>query len=162
MFVDVANYILKTREDISFIGIGGGDIILQEKVKSTIKNTEKILLLGKSKDVENIVNASDIGVLFTNGEGFSNSIMEYMILGKPVIAHKYGGTEELIQDNISGYLLVNDDVEYIANLIVSLIDNKEEREKMGEMGQQLIYKQFTLEQMGSEFEILYHKLLSKK
>ncbi|MEI6489174.1 MAG: glycosyltransferase [Bacteroidota bacterium] len=161
LFVDVANYVLRIREDISFISLGGGDVNLFEKVKLNIENKEKVLLLGKSNEVESIVNASDIGVLFTNGEGISNSIMEYMLLGKPVIAHKYGGTEELIDENVSGYLLANDNVEHIANLIMELIDNKDKRKLMGEMGKQRIHKIFTIEHMGIEFEKLYHKVLSE-
>ncbi len=162
LFVDVANYVLRIREDITFVSAGGGDDKLFEKVKCSIENKNKVLLLGKSNEVESIVNACDIGVLFTNGEGISNSIMEYMLLGKPVIAHKYGGTEELIQENVSGYLLANDNVEHIANLIMDLIDNEEKREQMGQMGKQLINNKFSLEFMGSEFEKLYHKVLSDR
>ena len=69
---------------------------MQESVPVHLK--DKIIFLGKIANVENIINIFDIGILITNskvhGEGVSNSIIEYMALGKPVIATRGGGTDQ--------------------------------------------------------------------
>ncbi len=103
LFLNAAMKILNTRNDISFILIGDGPDLQHciGLVMPEYKNN--ILFLGRQENVESIVNIFDIGVLVTNNnvakEGISNSIMEYMALGKPVIASKGGGTEEIMVDN---------------------------------------------------------------
>jgi glycosyltransferase involved in cell wall biosynthesis len=55
-----------------------------------------------------------IFVLSTFSEGISNSVLEYMALGKPVIATSGGGTGELVLDNTTGYLIRQSDPEELA------------------------------------------------
>jgi glycosyltransferase involved in cell wall biosynthesis len=82
--------------DICFLLIGDGENI--ERCKYLVKDlpTENIKFLGRQNDAESIINIFDIGVLTTNirihREGISNSIIEYMAMGKPVIATQGGGT----------------------------------------------------------------------
>lgn len=159
LFVEIANYICDQRDDISFFSLGDGDSSIYESCQALIKYPDRIKLPGRIDDVENIVNASDLGVLFTHGEGISNSIMEYMALGKPVIAHGIGGTKEIIQDEVSGLLINNDSVIEIAGKIIGLIDDHERSEKMGLVGKRIIEEQFTIDRMGLEFEKIYKGLL---
>ena len=99
--------ILNNRKDVTFLVIGNG--INLEKCRMKARGHEKIKFLGFQNDIESIVNVFNAGVLLTNqdvhGEGISNSIMEYMALGKPVIATDGGGTKELIVDGKTGFLV---------------------------------------------------------
>lgn len=160
LFVDVANWVCRQRNDISFFSLGEGDMELFNVCNGKIENRERICLLGKIKDVESFVNTSDIGVLFTNGEGISNAIIEYMALGKPVVAHGEGGTAELVQHDCSGILLKNDSIEDISKIIISLIDNPNLRENMGDVGKKIINDNFTIAKMGMQFEKVYRSLLT--
>lgn len=162
LFIDIANNIVEQRKDVTFISVGGGNTELMSQVKSTIKFTENIKIFGKSNDVDNIINISDIGVLFTNGEGISNTIMEYMLFGKPFIAHKYGGTPELISDRDSGTLIETDDVIYISKLINDLLNCGEKRKLHGRNGNKLIREKFAIERMVDEFINIYDSIDSKK
>ena len=86
LFVDVAKGIGKIRDDTTFIGIGDGSEWnrIQQRIKD--EQINNIVLTGKQKEVERFIAASDIGLLCTYSEGISNSIIEYMSLGKPVIS----------------------------------------------------------------------------
>lgn len=159
LFVDVANYTVDKRNDVSFISIGGGDMNLFNRVKASIKHPDRVLLAGKTETVEEVVQACDIGVLFTNGEGISNAILEYMLLKKPVIAHAYGGTEELITHNKTGVLLNNDNVSEISGIILQLLDNESERNRLAEAAFQTLQKEFSVEKMGQSFDSVYNQLL---
>ena len=77
-----------------------------------------------------MVNVFDIGVLATHGEGISNSIMEYMALGKPVVASEGGGTCELVQDGITGFLVPRRDPQALAARISQLLDDQEAGRRM--------------------------------
>ncbi len=100
--VNGAISLLQSNNSIRFLLVGHGTDFdeIKNSVPAAIK--DKIIFLGKRNDVESIVNLFDVGILLTNskvhGEGISNSIIEYMALGKPVIATRGGGTNELVID----------------------------------------------------------------
>ena len=134
-FIDLANMINKSRNDISFLAVGNG--INLDKIKMRVMNAKikNIIFTGKIEEVEGLVNVIDVGVLFSNaklhGEGISNSITEYMALGKPVIANDAGGTKEILKNGVNGYLVTNENAEEIANLIIELINDENKRKKIG-------------------------------
>ncbi|WP_246538884.1 glycosyltransferase family 4 protein [Litoribacter ruber] len=165
-FVRVAEKVTALRNDVTFIGIGGycdGD----EKYKELVDLTEsrpRIVFSGVIDEVEALVNACDIGILFSNkevhGEGISNSIMEYMSLAKPVIANNAGGTSEILRDKVSGFLVDEESDDELAAMVLELIDNQEKREGFGQKGREIIENVFSLEKMGESFEKAYMQALS--
>jgi len=100
-----AQLLLNKRNDITFLAIG--DKTDSEFCRSLINDIHRanFRLLGTRSDVESLINATDICVLSTFTEGISNSILEYMALGKPVIATSGGGTNEIVQDQLTGFLI---------------------------------------------------------
>jgi len=100
-----AQLLLAKRNDITFLAIG--DKTDSEFCTGLVSNNYKdnFRFLGAQSDVESLVNALDICVLSTFTEGISNSILEYMALGKPVVATIGGGTNEIVQDQITGFLI---------------------------------------------------------
>jgi len=165
LFYKVAEKVTGMRSDISFIGAGGvrESDLEYKKMLELSANNNRIIFPGAVKDVEALVNACTVGVLFsTNGEGFPNSIMEYMALAKPVIANDTGGIRELVRHNENGYLVTNETVEEIAGLIIDLIDDKVKCYEFGQAGKGIIEESFTLEKMGKAFEGVYQDLITCK
>jgi glycosyltransferase involved in cell wall biosynthesis len=165
-FVQVAERVTAIREDVTFIGIGGycdGDERYRNLVDITY-NKPRIIFSGVIDEVEALVNACDVGVLFSNkavhGEGISNSIMEYMALAKPVIANNAGGTGEILKDKVTGYLVDNENVDELVEMVLDLIENKEKNQNFGKKGREIIESVFSLEKMGESFEKAYMQVLS--
>lgn len=157
-FFEVAKYVTGKDTSISFIGIGGPNKNnpIYTRMVTLSNGHDKILFPGCITEVEAFVNACDIGLLFsTNGEGISNSILEYMALGKPVIADECGGTTELVQEGVNGFFTTNRTIKDVGNLIIELINNANNINEIGRKGQESIHSTFTLEKMGSEFEKIY-------
>ena len=71
-------------------------------------------MLGIRSGIESLISAMDICVLSTFTEGISNSILEYMALEKPVIATAGGGTNEIVIDNKTGFLIKQSNPEELA------------------------------------------------
>ena len=165
LFLNAAMKILNTRNDISFILIGDGPDLQHciGLVMPEYKNN--ILFLGRQENVESIVNIFDIGVLVTNNnvakEGISNSIMEYQALGKPVIASKGGGTEEIMVDNETGIIIDAGSQNQLVQSIEYLINNLPEGYKMGSLGRKRIQENFSIEAMVSSTLELYEELIVK-
>jgi glycosyltransferase involved in cell wall biosynthesis len=159
-FLDVAEFLLPGRNDITFLSVGGpqGSITEYDKIKERAGKLENVMLCGKIDQVESLVNACDLGVLFSFSEGLSNSIIEYMACGKPVIASDTGGTKEIIVNNLTGFLITDETTEEIANLVTDLLDNEEKRKIIGENARLHIQKNFTVDRMGSDFGRLYSEV----
>ena len=163
LFFRVAEQISSTRTDITFIGVGGGDKdnAEQDMYKAKYKDHPFIKLPGKINDVEALVNVCDIGILLSqNGEGISNAILEYMALEKPVIATNCGGTIELIANGNNGYLVDPKIASTeLANMIINLIDNPEQRVAFGTANREKILREFNIDKMGEAFDAIYERVL---
>jgi glycosyltransferase involved in cell wall biosynthesis len=165
-FVKVAQKVTAIRKDVTFIGIGGycdGDDKYRNLVEIT-RDKPRIIFSGVIDEVEALVNACDVGILFSNkavhGEGISNSIMEYMALCKPVIANNAGGTGEILKDKVTGFLVDNEEEDELVQMVLDLIENEEKNRTFGKKGREIIENVFSLKKMGESFEKAYLQVLS--
>ena len=160
-FFEVAEKLLIARNDIVFIAIGGG--IELAAYRNKYKAYKEIVFTGAINNVEEIVSVFDIGVLLsTVNEGISNSIMEYMALGKAVVATSGGGTNELVIDNETGCLIQPFSSEELAEKINYLLDNPDIRIYMGLKGQKRIHNHFNKDKMVNSHIEIYKELLKNK
>ena len=93
--------------NIKFFIMGNGPMKSEiELIIDKLYLKDTVFLIGEKIDSINYINACDISVLSTHGEGFSNTILESMYLGKTVIASRVGGNIDMIGDsNNFGYLV---------------------------------------------------------
>ena len=85
--------------------------------------------------------------------------MEYMALGKPVIATEGGGTGELVINGKTGFLIKGPFPKEIAEKILVLLYNNNMAEKMGLAGKKKIETDFNIDRMISSYLELYNKIL---
>lgn len=149
--------ILQRTKNVTFLAIGDGNTLKKCLEIVPAKFKEYIRFLGKQNEVESIINVFDIGVLTTYTEGISNVLMEYMALGKPVIATKNAGNEEIVQDNWTGLLVRPLDVSDLVNKIEYLIHNKNIGVAMGKAGKERLRNDFSLEKMTDSHIKLYER-----
>jgi glycosyltransferase involved in cell wall biosynthesis len=110
------------------------------------------------------VASADVGVLLTDpawhAEGCSNSIMEYMACGLPVIATDSGGNPELVVGGVSGLLVPPHEVEPLVAALRALRAEPACAAKMGAEGRQRIETEFTVGAMSAGFVSLYDDLIA--
>jgi glycosyltransferase involved in cell wall biosynthesis len=167
-YLEVANEMLKTRDDVSFLAVGTyhkNRKQLFDEFQKKANGNPKIKVTGVIHEVESLVNACDIGVLFTNneihGEGISNAVLEYMALGKPVLANDSGGTREIIHHKKNGFLATNETPGELASILNDWLNDQNIMNKLGRNGRKLIHSEFSIETMGKSFAELYQKLALK-
>jgi len=160
LLLDVAEILSENRNDITFIGVGDTKLDPPEynRLLNRSEKLNNVILNEKISNIEALINACDIGVLFTFSEGLSNSIMEYMACGKPVIANEAGGTKELITHDKTGFLLTDETPEEIAIILSNLLGDEDKRKQVGENAKLQIENYFTIERMGNDFNRLYLEL----
>ena len=162
-YMDAAVEVAKQRDDVTFMAIGEGPLLPKCEAMVPTELKDRILFTGRQKDVESIVNIFSVGVLSTNldvhGEGISNSIMEYMVLNKPVVATVGGGTNEIVFDGENGFLIPEKSPGIMAEKINYLLDHPEEAKTMGKKGRDLVYNNFNLRDMTKNYCSLYQELM---
>lgn len=162
LLVDIAALTGKKRNDVVFLAVGDGPEWLRINQRVGLENVNNLVFTGRQRDVERFVSIADIGLLCTKAEGISNSIIEYMALGKPVIVTDMtGGSRELVNHGETGYCTERK-VETVSELVIQLLDDSDLRNKMGKRGRERIEQNFSIERMGSEFKNLYSKILQGK
>ena len=165
LYIESAQKILSKRDDVTFLAVGNGNKLRECKSLVRPEFKDKIRFLGKQDDVESIINIFDVGVLCTNwrvqGEGLSNSIMEYMALGKSVVANDTGGTKELVLDGRTGFLVKPGSLTEMTERIVELLDNSGLSFSMGQAGRKRVAEDFNLEKMTRSYINLYRKIMGK-
>ena len=155
-YIDAAKKILVVRKDITFLAIGKGP--QWEYFNGQIKKEERgwIKMMGRRDDVDEIYQICDLTVLTSShGEGISNSIMESMAWGVPVIATNKGGTPEIIEDDMNGRLIDKQTPDAVADLITALIDNPARLAQMGKNAADTVKRNFLLQRMTDEYINLY-------
>ena len=156
-YVNAAQRVLAIRKNVTFLAVGDGKTRPQCMEIVTEKNQPFIIFPGKMKNVESLIQIFDIGVLTSTiyGEGISNSIMEYMALGKPVIATDCGGNNELIENGKSGFIIPNYNSIALMNSIIFLLDNLNKSSKMGLAGASRLRTTFSFRKMVNQYVDLY-------
>lgn len=161
-FVEIGRQVCTIRNDVTFVAVGDGPNRKKLLKDVQINGPKNFAFTGNINDVEALVNACDIGMLLTKGEGLPNAVMEYMALGKPVIATDAGGTRELLTEDKAGFLIPEDNnVNAIIEKISLLLDNKVLRKSMGGEGYKTIKEGFCIEKMGNAFIDLYKSFFEK-
>jgi glycosyltransferase involved in cell wall biosynthesis len=161
-FFRAAAMVVRKRKDVTFLAIGKNTDSEFSKSYIDREAMDHIKLLGSRVGIESIVNILDIGVLATFTEGISNSILEYMALGKPVIATDGGGTSEIVEDNITGFLVHPSDPEELSGKIEILLNDEQLRLTMGQKGFESAMEKFSMSRMTNEFVTVYNDLLLGK
>jgi len=156
-FVNLAKTFSTKRNDVTFLAVGDtrADSREYERICNISANLNNFRLLEKVEIIEPLIHAADVGVLFTQSEGISNSILEYMACGKPVLASDAGGTREIIEDNKTGFLITDHNGSKSEEILARLLGTDALRHEVGRRARALIESRFALDVMGKNFEGLY-------
>jgi glycosyltransferase involved in cell wall biosynthesis len=120
---------------------------------------ESVLFMGQRSDIPSLLAASDLFVLPSHEEGFSNVILEAMAAGLPVVATKVGGNSEAVADGVTGWLVPPRNPALMAGKIVDLLKDPEKSRSWGERGRERVKRFFTVEQMVEKHLTLYERAL---
>jgi glycosyltransferase involved in cell wall biosynthesis len=94
--------------------------------------SSRISLPGRSENIIDELNKSEIFAFSSDYEGMSNAVVEAFCVGLPIITTKVSGTEDIIIDGENGFLLERNDLTGMVNAMRNLMGNENLRRKMGE------------------------------
>lgn len=106
-----------------------------------------------------------VGVLMTDpavlAEGCSNSILEYMACGLPVVCADTGGSRELVREGVEGYVIAPYDYMALADRLERLHIDPRLRERMGAAGRERVRTRFSVERMVAAYVEAYEEVISR-
>jgi glycosyltransferase involved in cell wall biosynthesis len=162
MFLRAAQRVHVEVPEAAFVIAGEGDLTEKMRALAIELGLERdVFFTGGCKMVAELLAVSDVCVLSSRAEGFSNSILEYMAAGRVVVATNVGGASEAVSEGETGYLVAAGDDETMAARIISLLREPERASAMGGRGRQKIEEKFSCEAQLENVEGLYECLLDK-
>ncbi len=112
-------------------------------------------LPGERSDVPAVMNGLDLFVLPSLAEGISNTILEAMASGLPVVATAVGGNADLVTDGDSGQIVPAADVELLAQALVAWMGDASRRQRAGAAGRRIVEQRFSLPAMVDAYRRVY-------
>ena len=109
-------------------------------------------------DIEDYLQAADLGLFTSESESFCLSILEAMCFGCPSVAPRVGGIPEVVQDQISGVLVPFGDAKNFARAVEDLIQNPALRASLGRAAQARAREHFTAATIVPRYEALYRRV----
>jgi len=136
------------------------DTLVQSAQDDEMAN--RVHFLGARKDVPEILRGLDVYVLSSENEGMSNTILEAMACGRPVIATAVGGNPELVVDGETGLLVPPNDPHAMAAAITKLLRDPQHSQQMGRRGRQRVEEKFSLEVMVRNYAKVYLEVFGRR
>lgn len=160
VFLNAARIILNKMPDVHFLIAGDGvEKENLKKITDQLQIESNIHFLGTIENVPQVVSLFDVAVLSSDFDTFSNSVLEYMAMSKPVVATNVGSIYEAVQHDVNGYLLQPGDPEGLAESVLKLLRNKILAVRMGDTGRKMVEDKFSIQKMIITYENLFMELV---
>ena len=142
------------------VGKGAGLQALEQRVNQ-LKLNERVIFCGHRTDVSRILEVTDALALPSRLENFPLSILEAMVMGKPIVAYAVGGICEAVSNYDTGFLVPKGDIATLAARINELQGDPKMAIQIGERGRQKVWQEFDHEQMVDKVIALYTQILNE-
>lgn len=161
MFLRAAAQVRAQVGDASFLVAGEGELIGDLRaLAGELRIEPDVFFIGRCNQVAELLLASDVCVLSSKAEGFSNAILEYLGAGRPVVATDVGGAREVIVEGESGYLVASGDDQAMATRIIDLLNDSQKANAMGKRGRGIVEQKFSSLVQLERTEELYRRLMT--
>jgi len=143
---------------LAIVGEGG----MRSAIEAAIRDTglaSKVWLAGERADVPDVMRGFDIFTLPSIAEGISNTVLEAMASGLPVVATAVGGTPELVRDGETGALVPASAADALADALYALATDPARIQAQGRAARRCIEAEFSLDAMVTRYGQLYSRAL---
>jgi len=157
-FIKASKIVSETSPEARFVIVGDGpEMGHLESLCSELGMKSLVRFLGKRTDIPEILGCIDIGVLSSESESFSNSIVEYMASGLAVVCTAVGGAREAIEDGVNGYVVDPGDILVMAERLNCIIE-KRQYFNMGSAGREKAFQMFSHKDVFERYQKLYEEM----
>jgi glycosyltransferase involved in cell wall biosynthesis len=159
-FVEMAASIRDPRARFLIVGYGE----LQNALLAQAKRAglgERLRITRTLQDVLEVIKLFRVGVLTSESEGLSNTLVEYGLAGAPAVAFDVGGNREVIEDGVSGYLVKPYDVPALTRRVEELLADDALRNRLGARARSLCADRFGGARMVEQTQAFYDRVVGR-
>lgn len=149
---------IRPRETFKLLMLAGGSFAPFAPDVRRLGLQDRIIVRENVSDIEEYLQAADLGLFTSESESFGLSILEAMCFGCPSVAPRVGGIPEVVQDQVSGLLVPFGDVEQQVHAVESLVQSPTLRAKLGGAAQKRAREHFSAGAMVPQYEALYRRV----
>ena len=149
---------IRPRDSFKLLILAGGSFEPYVKDVERLKLSSRTIVREKVYEIEDYLQAADVGLFTSETESFGLSILEAMFFGCPSIARRVGGIPEVVEDNVTGILVPSDNPDGLARELETLIRDPARRAELGRAAQRRAHKYFSAEFIVPRYEALYRQL----
>jgi N-acetyl-alpha-D-glucosaminyl L-malate synthase BshA len=149
---------IRPRDAVRLVVLAGGSFAPFTRDVQRLGLNDRVIVRENVNEIEDYLQAADLGLFTSETESFCLSILEAMYFGRPSVARRAGGIPEVVEDNVSGLLVPSADPDTLARAIENLIENPKRRRMMGEAAQRRARERFSAEVIVPQYEALYRKV----
>jgi L-malate glycosyltransferase len=158
--IEAVAMVLRNQPDAYLVLVGDGPLRTEIEAQcAALGISNRVHLLGDRTDVTRLVSAFDLLVLASLHEGLPNAVMEAMAASVPVVATAVGGTRELIEDGVTGYLVPPANSQALADRIGFALGDQEHHAQIISAARRRVTSAFGIERMVESVEALYDELM---
>ena len=162
MFLRAAARVRKAVPEARFVIAGEGRLMNElQALAAELGIGNDTFFIGRCQHVAELLSISNVCVLSSTAEGFSNSILEYMAAARPVVVTDVGGAREAVSDGETGFIVPAGDDENMAARIVKLLQEPARARMMGERGRAVVEEKFSCPAQVERTTALYERLLMR-
>ncbi len=157
-----ARTVLRQCDQARFLVVGEGELL--ERLRRDAINSgivDRLILPGFRDDIPDIIAACDLFVMPSRHEGLGTSILDAMVLGKPVVASCTGGIPDIIRNEHNGLLVPIEDPDALAAAIMRMLADAELRHRCAENGRRTVEEHFVVDKMVDETIKVYREVLGR-
>jgi glycosyltransferase involved in cell wall biosynthesis len=143
---------------INAAGVIVGKGICENDVRAKVERTpisDRIVFLGNCADMKSIYNRLDVLVHFGSVEGFGLAMAEAMACGLPVVAANAGGSAEIIENGIDGFLVDPESIGQYADKITELMNDQAVYDSISKNARSKILTEFSMQRFVDRYERMY-------
>jgi N-acetyl-alpha-D-glucosaminyl L-malate synthase BshA len=150
---------IRPRESFKLLILAGDSFKPYEAMVRRLGLEDQVIVRERVIDIEDYIQAADLGLFTSESESFCLSILEAMCFGVPSVATSVGGIPEVVENNVSGVLIPFGNVAALGAAAEELIHHPGRRAGLGEAAQRRAMELFSPEAIVPQYEALYRQVL---
>jgi glycosyltransferase involved in cell wall biosynthesis len=157
MLIDAMGPMLDPRRHLVIVGDGPEREALVARAKATLR-PELVHLTGARADVEQLMSAFDVFVLTSESEGLPLVLLEAMAAGLPVLSTAVGGVPDLVEDQLTGFLVEPSKPTALMTKLIWLSTRPQKALDAASTARSRVLERHSTERMSSDYEALYARV----
>ncbi len=149
---------IRPQDSFKLLILAGGDFTPFVDMVRRLGLENRVIVRDKVNDIEDYLQAADLGLITSETESFCLSILEAMCFACPSIARSVGGIPEVVENGVTGLLVPSGDADILARAVESLIKDPVRRSALGCAAKDRARERFSAEVIVPRYEALYRRV----